>query len=275
MQLNDLRYALRRLARSPGFTLVAVLSLALGIGANTAMFSLVNAVLLRELPVRDPDQLIEVYSSDGDYPYAPSSQPDFRDLRAFAADGSLLSGVIGTRTFMAAVERGPKSELGFGELISWDYFDVLGVPMALGRSFLPEEDEIEGASRVVILGHATWLNDFAGDPGVLGKSVRLKGVPYTVVGVAPAAFTGSMPVIVTGYYVPLMMTDELMGAAQMNRRESRSMFIKARIAPHTRSSGSRRRVACPRSSTRRLARSRSRRRSCSPRDSAPRPITPA
>ena len=228
---EDLRYAVRRFLRSPGFSAVAVLSLALGIGANTAMFSLVNAVLIRDLPVRAPEELVEIYTSESDgYAYSTSSYPDFQEMRAL--DG-VFSSVVGTRTFLARVERGDRPEMAFGEMVSWDYFQALGVPMALGRSFLPEEDATPGTYPVTVLGYRTWMNDFGGDPDVVGSTVRLGGTPFTVVGVAPEAFTGTMPVLVTGYYAPLMMTHVLMGSDidQLQHRGSRSMFLKARLRP--------------------------------------------
>jgi len=231
MHPQDLKYAVRRLIRSPGFTAVAVLSLALGIGANTAMFSLVNAVLIRDLPVSAPAELVEVYTSESDgYQFATSSQPDYQDLKA---RDDVFSGVVGTRTFIARMDRDGKPEVVFGELISWDYFQVLGVPMELGRSFVPEEDATIGTHPVAILGHQTWTQRFGADPSVLGTSVYLNSRPYTVVGVAPEAFTGSMPVMVSTFFVPLMMTDELMGlsSGQIERRSSRSMFLKARLKP--------------------------------------------
>jgi predicted permease len=231
MRPEDVKYAVRRLIRAPGFTTVAVLSLALGIGANTAIFSLVNAVLLRDLPVADPDQLVELYTSESDgYAFATSSYPDFMDVRENA---DVFSDVIGTRTFITRMDRGGEPEVVFGELISWDYFDVLGVPMALGRSFVEEEDVSPGSHPVVILGYRTWTQQFGADPGVLGQTLRLDGRIYTVVGVAPEAFTGTMPVLVTHMFVPLMMTNELMGGLsgtdQLRRRQSRSMFLKARL----------------------------------------------
>ena len=231
MRPEDLKYAVRRLARSPGFTLVAVLSLALGIGANTAMFSLVNAVLIRHLPVRAPEELVEVYTSESSgYPYATFSHPDYMDLRE---TNDVFEGLVGTRTFIGRMDRGDEAQVVFGESVSWDYFSVLGVPMALGRSFLPEEDETPGTHPVAILGYRMWAEDFGADPAIVGKDVRLAGRAYTVVGVAPKAFTGSMPVMVTGLFVPLMMQGEVMPGAdgQMARRGSRSMFVKARLRP--------------------------------------------
>jgi predicted permease len=229
MHLNDARHALRRLLKTPGFTAVAVLSLALGIGANTAMFSIVNAVLIRDVPVADRHELVEVYSSSSDgFQYATSSHPDYLDLRA---ENEVFADVVGTRTTIARVDLGGAPRVVFGELISWDYFQALGVPMTLGRSFTEDEDRTAGTHPVAILGHRMWTQEFGADRDVLGRSVHLNGRPYTVIGVAPEAFTGSMPVLVTSFYVPLMMTDVVMGSEQLSRRRSRSMFLKARLLP--------------------------------------------
>lgn len=229
MLFTDLRYALRRMARAPGFTGVAVLSLGLGIGANTAMFSLVNAVLFSGPPVVDAHELVEVYSSDADgFEYATSSHPDYLDLRR---ERSVFSNVVGTRTTIVRLDLDGEPAIAFGELISWDYFQTLGLDMTLGRAFVEEEDVTPGTHPVVILGHRTWTRDFGASPDVVGSTLHLNGRPYTVVGVAPADFNGSMPVIVTSLYAPLMMTDVLMGSAQLERRRSRSMFLKARLLP--------------------------------------------
>ena len=231
MLFKDLTYAIRRLAHTPGFTFTAILSLALGIGANSAMFSLVNSVLLRGLPVQDSEELVEIYTSDsGGYPYATSSYLDYADLREST---DVFEGVIGFRTFISRLDRGGDPAVVFGELISWDYFQVLGVPMALGRSFLQEEDASQGTHAVVILGYRTWAREYGAREDILGETVRLDGKLFTVVGVAPEAFTGSIPVMVTSMYVPLMMTNELMGGItgtdQLGRRGSRSMLLKARL----------------------------------------------
>jgi predicted permease len=232
LRAADVRIATRRILHNPGFSAVAILSLALGIGANTAMFSVVNAVLLRELPVRDPDELVEVYTSESSgYAYSTSSYADFQDIR----DGNdVFSGVVGTRTFIARTERGDRGEVAFGEVVSWDYFDVLGVSMALGRSFLPEEDATPSTHPVVILGYRKWMDEFGGSPTVLGQPIRLNGKPFTVVGVAPEEFSGSLPVVITGFYAPMMMTNDLLGSSsldQLERRSSRSTLLKARLRP--------------------------------------------
>lgn len=230
---RDLAYAARRLIRSPGFTLVAVLSLALGIGANTAMFSLVNAVLFRDLPVRDAESLVEVYTGEDDgYAYATSSHPDYLDLRAAAVAGDgPLSNVIGSRMILARLDGDGGPELVMGELVSWDWFQELGVPMALGRSFTAEEDATPGTHPVALLGYRAWVNEFGADPGVVGRTVRLSGRPFTVVGVLDERWNGSLPVMVSQIYAPLAMTNAFMegGIDQLSRRGSRSMFLKGRL----------------------------------------------
>ena len=231
--LADFRYALRRLARTPGFTLVAILSLALGIGANTAMFSLVNSVLLREQPYAAPDRTVEIYTSDSDgFAHSTTSFPDLQDLRA--REGT-FEGVVGTRTFLARLDREGKPEVAFGELVSWDFFQTLGIPMALGRSFVADEGATPGGAPVVILGHHTWMTEYGGDPAILGRTINLNGQAFEVIGVASEKFAGSLPVLFTGYFAPMMMTNELMAgtADQLNRRGSRSMFVKGVLAEGT------------------------------------------
>jgi predicted permease len=229
--LMDLRYALRRLGGTPGFTLVAILSLALGIGANTAMFSVVNTVLLKEQPFADRDRLVEVYTSEADgFAHSTSSVPDYLNLRE---EVDAFDAVVATRTFLARYDRGERPELAFGELVSWDYFQELGIPMTLGRSFRPDEDATPGVGQVAILGYKTWVNDFGSDPGVVGGTVTLNGYPFTVIGVAGEAFNGTIPVLSTGFFAPLTMTNELMGGLgtnQYDRRGSRSLFVKARLS---------------------------------------------
>lgn len=230
--ITDLRYAFRRLTRSPGFTAVAVLSLALGIGANSAIFSIVNALLLRGAPVEDVGSLVEVYTEDSNgYPYATSSYPDYADLR----DGNeVFSDVIGYNTFIAQSEREDEIDLTMGELVSGNYFQALGVHASLGRTFLPEEDVTAGTHPVVVLGHAFWERAFGSDPAVLGRTIHLLQAPYTIVGVAPDGFNGMMPGIVPDMYVPLAMSDHVMrafGQSRLERRGSRNLFLKARLLP--------------------------------------------
>lgn len=227
---QDVRYALRRLAGSVGFTTVAVLSLALGIGANTAIFSIVNAVLLRGLPVAEPDRMVEIYTSDDDgIVHATSSYPDYVDLRT-ATD--VFEGVLGYELFLGQVERPDGTgTLILGELVSGNYFSLLGVAPAFGRAFLPAEDSVPLAHPVVVLGHEFWRTAFGSDPGVIGTAIRLNRRQYTVIGVAPPDYNGSFPALRADVFAPMMMIGHVLAGPidRLNARGSRSMFVRAKL----------------------------------------------
>jgi putative ABC transport system permease protein len=181
--LQDIRYALRAMRRTPGFTAVALLTLALGIGANAAIFSVINAVLLRPLPFPDPDRVLRVYStfqgergvlSPRNFLDVREQQKSFASLAAYYADGYTLSGA------------GDPERLD-GATVSADFFGVLGVKPLVGRTFRPDED-VPGKNRVAVLGYDLWRRRFGGDRGIVGRAVTLEGVPYVVVGVMPAGF---------------------------------------------------------------------------------------
>jgi predicted permease len=231
---RDVRYAFRRMAKAPGFTAIAIGSLALGIGANTAIFSLVNAVLLSGLPVRAPQELVEIYTSeehDG-YPYSVSSYPDLEDLRERT---DLFSGVAGYEAFFSRLETEASTEPIWGEMVSWNIFSLLGIEPEVGRFFVVEEGQSPGTHPVVVLGHNYWQKRFGGDPGVVGSGIRLGGHQYTVVGVAPESVQGfTAPGFSMDMFAPYMMADALDldgGSGHLTRRTDRSTFIKARLAP--------------------------------------------
>jgi macrolide transport system ATP-binding/permease protein len=230
--IQDLRYALRRLARSPGFTLVAVSSLALGIGANTAIFSIVNSLLLRGLPVESPEELVEIYQSEDDYPYLTLSYPDFADMRDA---NEVFSDVSAYYLFMAMTDHddGSEAQIRQMEVVTGNYFSMLGVRPVVGRGFLPEEDATPGTHAVMVLGHQYWQSAFGGDPAVIGRSVRLNGHLFTVVGVAPETFKGMYPGLVPEFYVPMMMADvlEFVSGSRFERRSTRNLFAKGRLRP--------------------------------------------
>jgi len=194
--LHDLRYALRTLRKSPGFALVAIISLALGIGANSAMFSFADAILLRPLPVPHPSDLIVVQSQlrgeaiGGLFQYSGLSYPDFKDLRD---RNKSYTGLVASQysQFGFAAQKGTLPQMKFGEMVSGDFFSVMDVPPELGRAFRPDEDTVPGRDAVVVLGYELWRMEFASDPNVIGKTVFLNNVPFTVIGVAPEPFTGS------------------------------------------------------------------------------------
>jgi putative ABC transport system permease protein len=189
---QDLKFGLRMLAKNPGFTAVAVLTLALGIGANTAVFSVVNAVLLKPLPYAEPDRLVAVESlwMRGGPRLNALSYPDFFDFRA---QNHVFEHLVTSRdTNLALTGVGTPVQLD-GEMVTWDLFPTLGIQPALGRGFLPSE---EGAgTRVVVLSHALWQTRFGGDRSIVGRTITLDREPYTVIGVAPAglAFPVSKP----------------------------------------------------------------------------------
>jgi predicted permease len=182
---RDVRFASRTLAKSPGFTTVAVLSLALGIGANTAIFSVVNAVLLRPLPYPAPDRIVRIaLVYKGEFGWTEFSAKQFGFWRSHNGPFRYLTATANVGFNMAGVS---SPERVRALRVSMEYFHVFGVHPALGREFVSEEDRI-GGSNVVILSHGLWVRDFGADPKAIGRSVSLDGVPYTVIGVMPAGF---------------------------------------------------------------------------------------
>ena len=231
--VRDLRYALRRLARAPGFSAVAVLSLALGIGANTAMFSIVNAVLIADPPFEDPSSLAEVYTSDsGSTLYGTWSYPDIVDLRERSA--GVFEEITAARTFIAAGGDPSDPTVVVGEAVTPNHFTMLGVPMAAGRPFGPGEDGPSGSSPSVILNHGTWVREFGADPSVIGRTYRLNQLDYEIVGVAPKWYSGSFPAYHTQVFVPMNMVQTVMGllgeSDPLEARGNRSTFVRARLA---------------------------------------------
>ncbi len=211
---QDLRYGARRLLKQPGFTLITVLTLALGIGANTTMFTWLGAVALNPLPgVTEPSRLA-IFERPGG---ASISYPDYRDFRdrattlAGLACGDLQAFSIGTSE---------RPERVTGMIVSGNYFDVLGVPMAHGRGFLPAEDRTPNTHPVVVISYGLWQRGFGGAANLIGQTVTLNKTPFTVVGITPADFNGTMIGLVTEAWVPMMMHDRVV-PAQSSRYENR------------------------------------------------------
>ena len=224
---HDLRQAVRLLVKHPGFTAVAVMSLALGIGANTAIFSLVNALLLRPMPVARPSEIVSVFTSDFSGPaYGASSHPDYLDFRRVDA----LSGLAAWAPTPVALAQGGESQRLFAEAVSANYFDVLGIRPVMGRGFVPEEDA--GPHAVAVIAHGLWRRAFGGDPGVIGRSVTLNGTPFQVVGVAPPEYVGAMRGLAMDLWIPLSMQDVARtGRTGLTNRGNRGIFLIGRLAP--------------------------------------------
>ena len=203
---QDLRFGARMLAKNPGFTLVVALTLALGIGANTAIFGLADAALFRPLPVvEEPDRLVMV--TRGVDAWATISYPDFKVLRE---RNEVLSDLALYMATQVSFGNGVRSEVVLGSLVSANYFNVLGIKPALGRTFLPEEDHTPGAHPVVVLSHSFWRGRFDGDPALVGRTIVLNNQRFTVIGVAPAGFEGESAPMKANLWVPAMMITTMM-----------------------------------------------------------------
>jgi predicted permease len=228
---RNLRYAGRRLMQSPGFTMTAVLSLAVGIGANIAIFSLVNAVLLRKPPFEKPEELVEIFTSYPGRAYGLFAYPDFEDLRDGTRD--VFSGLAASVTSFDQVDREGSMEPVLGEVVSGNHFSLLGVTAALGRTLTPDDDVRPGAHPVVMISHGYWRRAFGGDPDVVGRDLRVNGRSYTIVGVTPEDYNGSLRGFAPDFYAPTMMYDELESDTRtlLEERNSHRFFVKGRLAP--------------------------------------------
>jgi predicted permease len=212
---QDLRYALRGFVRTPAFTLVVVLTLALGIGANAAIFGLADQILLRTLPVRAPERLVLLHapgpfsgaSHNHNDNLEPLSHPMFEALRD---RNQVFSGVLAHYAVPVHLTAGSDTESVSGDLVSGTFFDVLGVEPSVGRLFHADDDRAPGAHPLVVLGHEYWTRRFGSDPAVVGRGVRVNGTPMTVIGVAPRGFHGIEVGESMDLYVPLMMQHEVL-----------------------------------------------------------------
>ncbi|MGH7720791.1 MAG: ABC transporter permease, partial [Gemmatimonadaceae bacterium] len=220
---QDILYALRTLRNNPGFTAVVVLTLALGIGANTAIFSLVDALLLRPIPVREPERLVALGDpslvgsvSQGAPRTDLFSYPLYRELRERnrAVTGLLASGRARRVDVRTSGSTGGELEQPRARFVSGNYFEVLGIPTMLGRPFGAEEDGAPGASPVVVISEAYWTRRFGGDRGVIGRSLTIDNVPVTVIGVTPPGFAGEIVGSSTDIWVPITMQPILMPTRQ-------------------------------------------------------------
>jgi len=223
MFLRDLRFAGRMLRKRPAFTLVTLCALTVGMGANAFIFSVVNALILRPLPVRDPGELIRAYTNG----YSNTSYAAYLDYRD---RNRTLAGLSAFGSVPMTVRIDGFAEHVVGTAVSGNYFEVLGVPAAQGRAIQPEDDR-RGAAGVVVLSHAFWQRRFAADPATPGRSITINGQPFTVIGVAPSSFTGTQAPIVTEVWVAWNAPTVAPIAEELMRERGRTAHLIGRLSP--------------------------------------------
>jgi len=231
---SDLRYALRALKKSPVFTAVALLSLALGIGANTAIFTFLDQILLRLLPVKEPKQLVLLsmkgFHYGGNWGGNALSYPMYRD---FSEHNSVFTGMFCRFLNRVSIGFNGHTERASGELVSGTYFPLLGVGTALGRTFTPDDDRTPDGHPVIMLSYDYWKTRFAGDPSVIGKTLIMNGHNYTIVGVAQKGFDGIELGNTTQVFIPIMMRAQAipLGGMDFKNRRQRWVNVFARLKP--------------------------------------------
>jgi predicted permease len=228
--LQDLRYGTRQLLKRPGFTFLAIISMALGIGANTAIFSLVDTVVFRPLPVKNASELQELYGTlHNGADYTIQSYLNYKDYRD---RNQVFSGLIAYRLVVASLSHNGNNERVWGSLVSWNYFDVLGVQPTLGRGFRAEEDQTPNSHPVVVLSYGCWQKRFGSDPSIVGRTVSLNNTTFIVVGIAPKGFIGTEVAYAPELWAPLMMGPVLEpGSKWLEQRGSDNLFVVGRLKP--------------------------------------------
>ena len=226
---RDVQYAIRGLLKRPGFVAVAVITLALGIGANTAIFSLVNAVLLRSLPVERPSEIVSVAMRGKDDSMSAWSFPNYRDFRD---RNEALSGLLVYRFVPLSLSRGDANERVWGFEVSGNYFDVLGVKAIKGRTFLPDEDKTPLANPVAVISYNAWQRRFGGEPEIVGKDVLLNDHQFRVIGITPEGFKGTEMVYTPEIWLPAAMMEWVEpGATWLEDRNTKNFFANGRLKP--------------------------------------------
>ena len=208
--LNDVRYVFRTLRQNPGFALVAILSIAIAIGANSTIFSYADGLLMRPLPVAKPSEVVTIRSlppTVSSLPLRGGGEMSWPDIEDFRKNGRSFDGFAAYANVLVALAESSaettRSILAYE--VNADFFQVLAVEPQPGRGFRPDEDEVEGRDAVVILSHDLWKEEFGGRASVIGEHVRLNGTEFTIIGVAPESFTGIDPFLRPGLFVPIAM----------------------------------------------------------------------
>lgn len=234
---QDIRYGLRMLGKNPGFTTIAVLTLALGIGANTAIFSLVDQILLQTLPVKNPDELVILRASGPKTGYVTTDSDDatsfsYQMYKGLRDASSVFSSVLARFRFAASIAAHGQTDRASGELVSGNYFETLGVRPAIGRLFTADDDKTPGAQPVAVLSYAYWQNHFGGDPRILNQSILVNNTELTVVGVSQAGFSGVQIGQLPDVFVPMMMQTQMLPPRnRLDEWNDYWLSILARVKP--------------------------------------------
>jgi predicted permease len=228
--IRDLRFALRMLVKNPGFSIVAFLAIALGLGVNTTIFGIVNTLLLRPLPVGHAEQLVQVYTTDTHFTGRQANS--YLNFLDYAKQNTVFRGMAAYRFALMGMTRGSDTSNVFGQLVTGNYFDVLKVQPVLGRAFLPEEDSSPNGHPVVVLGNKFWKK-LGGDPGMIGSTITLNGRAFNVIGVAPASFTGVDVGVAPDMWIPMAMHGWILPAGDLwfEKRRALSLSTIARLKP--------------------------------------------
>src|ERR1700674_2497381 len=227
---QDVRYSLRLIAKAPGFAVIAILTLALGIGANTTIFSWINSTLLNPVPgLSNPSEVVSLtLSKPGDNPF-PLTYPDLEAMR----DGQQsFTGITACNFAQMSLTGKGKPERIWGMVASANYFDVLGVRPILGRGFLPVDDEKPVGAPVAVISYRLWQTHFAANPAIIGQPIEINQHSYTIVGVTPSVFQGSITGLRMEIWVPIMMEAQLMpGGDALHDRHNDWLFAYGRLRP--------------------------------------------
>lgn len=228
--LQDVRYGVRMSLKQPGFTLIAVITLALGIGANTGVFSLVNTVLLRPLPIAQPERVFEVTPLREGANIGATSYPVYKDFRD---RNDVLEGLAAYRFLPMSLSRNGNNEIVLGYGVSGNYFDLLGVRAAQGRMFTQEDDRLPGAHPVAVISYGCWQRRFGGDPRVVGQNVTINNYSFTLIGVAPPEFQGTALMFAPEIYAPLNMAKQIEpGSRWLENRGNGALMLLGRLKPN-------------------------------------------
>jgi predicted permease len=233
--IQDFRFAIRILIKNPGFSLIAILSLALGIGANASIFSLADALFLRPLPILEPSQVLNISTNVPDNSFSNGSNvsyPNYLDLRDKSHSFDNMT-AFQLSTLSVAANNRDLPKIRTGVIASDNFFQTLGVQPILGRAFLPEEGKVPGRDAVTVIGYDFWQNDLAHDPNVIGRNIRIKGIDFTIVGVAPKTFNAIDQYFTPLLYVPVMMAQRLDAAPAdpLENRGDHVYYVKGRLKP--------------------------------------------